>query len=213
MTTLRQVESNRSNAQRSTGPRTAAGKTESSRNPLVHGVYALRSVAIPRGLLAEDEDTVEQYLGNLGDALAPRDVLEREQARRIAIDYLRLERVARFEAMALAADGPQNPSLVEQLNPAGDGSVEARTERAAATALGGGGTLEAASRLHARVSGDLDRALVLYAELQKRPQSGIVTNEPAGGTNPVLTERDSSEVVVETIDLPDGAAIPVPGAG
>jgi hypothetical protein len=38
MTSNRQIEANRSNAKRSTGPKTEAGKTRSSRNSLCHGL-------------------------------------------------------------------------------------------------------------------------------------------------------------------------------
>ncbi|MFK4538450.1 hypothetical protein ABIA00_006633 [Bradyrhizobium ottawaense] len=38
MASIRQIEANRSNAKRSTGPKTAAGKTRSSRNALRHGL-------------------------------------------------------------------------------------------------------------------------------------------------------------------------------
>jgi hypothetical protein len=38
MATARQIAANRRNAQRSTGPRTAAGKSTSSRNALRHGL-------------------------------------------------------------------------------------------------------------------------------------------------------------------------------
>ncbi|MBB4361515.1 hypothetical protein GGD65_002537 [Bradyrhizobium sp. CIR18] len=38
MVSIRQIEANRSNAKRSTGPKTAVGKTRSSRNALRHGL-------------------------------------------------------------------------------------------------------------------------------------------------------------------------------
>ena len=40
MTTLKQIEANRRNAQNSTGPRTEAGKERSSRNAVRHGLTA-----------------------------------------------------------------------------------------------------------------------------------------------------------------------------
>jgi hypothetical protein len=44
MATDKQVEANRRNAQRSTGPRTAAGKFNSSRNSLRHGLSSARGI-------------------------------------------------------------------------------------------------------------------------------------------------------------------------
>src|SRR5258706_6353308 len=40
MTSLRQIESNRRNAQRSTGPKTQSGKQRSSQNAVRHGLTA-----------------------------------------------------------------------------------------------------------------------------------------------------------------------------
>src|SRR5438552_1606193 len=40
MSSIKQLQANRANAQRSTGPRTSEGKTKSSRNALKHGLYA-----------------------------------------------------------------------------------------------------------------------------------------------------------------------------
>ena len=40
MTSLRQIESNRRNALRSTGPKTEAGKQRSSKNAVRHGLTA-----------------------------------------------------------------------------------------------------------------------------------------------------------------------------
>ncbi len=49
MTTPRQVEANRLNARKSTGPRTAAGKDRSRMNAVTHGLSA-------RTLILPDED-------------------------------------------------------------------------------------------------------------------------------------------------------------
>jgi hypothetical protein len=47
MTTAKQTAANRPNAQRSTGPRTPAGKAASSRNALRHGLRAPEQVRLP----------------------------------------------------------------------------------------------------------------------------------------------------------------------
>jgi len=61
MATEKQIEANRLNAQKSTGPRTPQGKVHVSRNSLRHGMRA-RAVVLPK----EDEGRFHQ----LGDELA-----------------------------------------------------------------------------------------------------------------------------------------------
>jgi hypothetical protein len=80
MTSARQLETNRQNAQASTGPKTPAGKGRSSRNALKHGAYSALPV-LPGLERAEDWEAhrsgIVQNLapvGNLEEALAERVV-------------------------------------------------------------------------------------------------------------------------------------------
>jgi hypothetical protein len=177
MATPAQEHANRKNAARSTGPRTEEGKAASSRNALLHGGYGSKGVAIPRGLFAEDDAEVAEYLERIVAALAPRDALEEEQARRIAIGYLRLRRISRFEAESLGADAPEDESFWEQFDTFADHSPAARSATGAARALRG--TLELVTRVEARTSTGLDRALVIYAQLQQRELAGPGTHSPS----------------------------------
>lgn len=63
MATEKQIAANRANAQKSTGPKTAAGKLKSSRNAYRHGlscqfrfdpIFSAKAEAIARGLMGED---------------------------------------------------------------------------------------------------------------------------------------------------------------
>lgn len=99
------VDANRRNAQRSTGPRTPEGKSRSSQNALRHGAYANSTTPIRCGELAEDPDLVAAGIDDIIDSLAPRDAVEHRQARLIASLYLRLDRLERYEALSLEADG------------------------------------------------------------------------------------------------------------
>jgi hypothetical protein len=166
----------------------------SARNSLKHGAYASHPVAIPRGCLAEDEQDVVDFLESVIDALAPRDVLEREQAHRVAMSYLRLRRVGRFEAQALAVDGAE-PGEEEVLILAMGGmdtSAEGQLERAAVRALQR--TMERVTTIESRTSQSLDRSLLLYSKLQERTldSDAIEGSSSNNETNPSLTRGDLS---------------------
>lgn len=92
---------NRTNAQRSTGPRTGAGKAASSRNAERHGMYACGGVPIERGPFIEDPDEVQRFIGAIVSALAPSGFIEELWALRVAALMLREGRIDRFEASLL----------------------------------------------------------------------------------------------------------------
>ena len=71
MATQRQIEANRENARKSTGPKTEAGKAVSSANALRHGLTAERLVL----LLAEDGDSFERLRESVIADLAPAGAL------------------------------------------------------------------------------------------------------------------------------------------
>lgn len=96
-TSDRQVEANRRNAQKSTGPRSATGKAASARNATRTGIYARSAEAIRRGPFAEDADDVNMFVDEVVNALQPRDALERDLALTIATTMLRRRRLDRVE--------------------------------------------------------------------------------------------------------------------
>jgi hypothetical protein len=93
MTSLLQIEANRRNALRSTGPRTDAGRAASRRNALKHGLTAERII-----LFDEHRDEFERFYGDLIAALKPRGPMEHQLAERIAINAWRLRRAYRVES-------------------------------------------------------------------------------------------------------------------
>ena len=89
----KQIAANRNNAQRSTGPRSAAGKARVSRNARVHGLTG-RDVVLPN----ENPDDFESFRADLLSSLNPQGALEGGLAEKIIADAWRLRRVPIFEA-------------------------------------------------------------------------------------------------------------------
>ena len=94
MATKRQIKANRRNAQKSTGPKTQAGKAASSANALRHGLTAECIVVLPD----EDADAFERLRAGVIADLAPAGALQEVLAERAAVLLWRLDRVARMEA-------------------------------------------------------------------------------------------------------------------
>src|SRR5215469_7193559 len=96
MATTAQIEANRRNAQRSTGPRTEAGRAVSRQNALKHGLSA-------RKLIVFDEKRGDflAFHDEMLAALAPGDALEAALAERIILCAWRLRRAGRAEAARL----------------------------------------------------------------------------------------------------------------
>jgi hypothetical protein len=91
---------NRENSKRSTGPRSAAGKSVVALNALRHGLRAERPV-VP-GL--ERPEDYEVHRDAIVSAIEPLGALEKVLAERVASILWRLERVARFESDVIARD-------------------------------------------------------------------------------------------------------------
>ena len=94
MATQKQIEANRRNARKSTGPKTAAGKAASAANALSHGLTAAGDVL----LADESADAFEARQRDVLADLAPQDALQAMLARRIVQLLWRLDRAARLEA-------------------------------------------------------------------------------------------------------------------
>jgi hypothetical protein len=92
MSTPRQIDANRANARESTGPRTGAGKSRTSRNARRHGLSI--PVEADPALSTELDELVQRLVGNHVDA----DVVAQAQAfAEATIDLARIKR-ARVEA-------------------------------------------------------------------------------------------------------------------
>ena len=93
-----QVVANRSNARKSTGPRTPEGKTAVSQNAVKHGLLAKEAVV--RG---EDPGEFESYRDQMLGELAPVGQMESVLAERVVSLSWRLQRAERLQTAAFDA--------------------------------------------------------------------------------------------------------------
>ncbi len=98
MASVAQIQANRLNAQKSTGPRTAEGKERASRNALRHGLLAREAV-----IQGEDPEEFELYREGMLQELAPAGAVEAMLAERVVGLSWRLRRAERLQNAAFAA--------------------------------------------------------------------------------------------------------------
>src|SRR5215467_50522 len=96
----RKIEANRRNAQRSTGPRSEAGKAVSRQNATKHGILA-REVVITRGDYQEDPEEYARLLDEVTEEFQPEGVVEELEVQKIALYYWRKIRAVRYEHGAI----------------------------------------------------------------------------------------------------------------
>src|SRR5687767_8036886 len=92
-TSARRVAANRRNAQRSTGPRTAAGKRRASRNALKHGLCSPYAC-----LEGECAATYATFVREVEEELQPRTPLQRSLIPHIANLMWRIDRLPQAQA-------------------------------------------------------------------------------------------------------------------
>src|SRR5579862_5506584 len=92
MVSEKQLEANRRNAAKSTGPKTAEGKSNSSRNNLRHGLTGQINL-----LPTEDREAHDAFCDELSESLNPETPMERQFALSVAEDSWRLNRARAIE--------------------------------------------------------------------------------------------------------------------
>ncbi len=113
MTSQKQIESNRRNAMKSTGPSTAEGKASSRLNAMQHGLTASHVV-----IAGEDPEEYAQLLESLRGEFSPLDGITSHLVELLAQQIWRLKRVPRLEGALLAWQ--QRTNLIADKNvPAG----------------------------------------------------------------------------------------------
>ena len=106
MATINQINANRRNAKKSTGPKTQAGKDKVRFNALVHGTRA-ESTILP----GEDKSKFDQLLKGLTAAWMPQDDMERSLVEQIAVNQWKLARLDRSEAHVLRTRRRNSPGI------------------------------------------------------------------------------------------------------
>ena len=96
----RKLEANRRNAQKSTGPRTTAGKVRARLNAVTHGILA-KEVVVGKGDGLERAEEFAKLVESLYAELQPQDAVEHVLVDRIAACYWRLRRAQRYEVGAV----------------------------------------------------------------------------------------------------------------
>jgi hypothetical protein len=97
MASDKQTQANRRNAQKSTGPRTSAGKSVVRYNAITHGLLS-QEILLP----GEDEEALKELRENLTVELQPVGVLETMLVGRIIDAYWRLQWLSRVETGVFA---------------------------------------------------------------------------------------------------------------
>jgi hypothetical protein len=179
MTSTAQLEANRCNALRSTGPRSAAGKSRSAQNAVKHGFTGRLLVGLQYGPFADDEEDLAAFVHDVVAELGPGTVQERAEALNIVGLYVRRSRLVELEALALA-HATSTPS-----SPAGPGRpprvAPQDLTRAGANALSSD-LFDRLPRYEGHLSRELDRSLARYARLQalRHLKESAIEGELAG---------------------------------
>jgi len=166
MASQQQIDANRQNAQKSTGPKTPEGKAAVSQNALKHGLTAQQAV-----LSGEDKDEFEATRQSFEDELKPVGPLQTFLVEQIVMAAWRLARLRTLESglfqLRLADDAKNIERDYERL------SQRARLAYLFLRDVRGPNALATLGRYEARVERSFYRALRELKRLQSAKQSQI----------------------------------------
>ena len=179
---LRKLESNRRNSQKSTGPKTATGKKRVSRNAVRHGFFS-KFLLIQHRDGNESQDEYDDFYEGVRKHYQPVDWLEELWVEKIAVWSWRLRRLIRCESgqidRALAghryelqqskADDLAEPESAPSRNP----EMDAMTDH---LFLPEKEDLEKLMRYEALISRQLNHAIAELERVQSRRKGEVATN-------------------------------------
>ncbi len=203
MATEAQIEANRINAQKSTGPRTPEGKAVVSRNAITHGLLA-RAGVIP----GEDEHEFQAHREGLLQQLRPGSPLEEALAQRVVDLSWRLQRAARDQDVAYAA--LYQKYLEDQPEPQEPDAGHAALGRMIVEDFCGPAILERLQRYERRIESGFYKALKELRQAVQRRQGAALE----GLLTPAPRERQDGQVppACHNASLPGAAAATKPMA-
>ncbi|MFN0170746.1 MAG: hypothetical protein ACKV22_30360 [Bryobacteraceae bacterium] len=210
MATVAQINANRRNALKSTGPKTPAGKVRSSRNALLHGLASKQIV-----LNTEDETAFQALYAEFHDEYQPATATERTLVQQVAIAAWRLRRIQTLETVLFDFRFVLEPGLWSSAARRRFDEQDPRWARfrqvgALLDGCSGSDALERLSRYEARVRRSFYAAL---AELRRRNPGGNPCRDREGGRmDPQPTKANEECAPAPTVKRERGASCRVPGA-
>jgi hypothetical protein len=161
MTRARRRQINRTNSQQSTGPKTEAGKRQSSLNALRHGLTG-QIVVMPH----EDLEAYQRHLKLYKDEYNPEGVTEADLVQALADTAWRLNRVAALETNLLTL------GIANQVSPITDAPSEVQDAMAIVAALESQSKALSTLSMHSqRLSRQFERTVAQLRDLQKTRQT------------------------------------------
>jgi hypothetical protein len=217
MATNKQIDANRINAQKSTGPRSAAGKMKSALNARQHG-FAGNAFTVVR---LEDLDEIYQLRQDALDLYRPVNSQELFALERIAACQMSLIRAERLEAglfttcLDKALDPEGEPLHLMSPELAGDGDIQITRVQNRNFALGEGfhratqmpHTWALFLRYQAQAERQYRRAIQEFERLRAlRPELETAETEiPNEPNSPPQPEANQPDPVPPTNPIPGGA--------
>jgi hypothetical protein len=174
MPSVKQIAANKRNAQKSTGPRTDAGKNISRMNAIQHGLAGHAMLRTP-----EQDAIYKTYSDRLMPDLSPANAVEQDFAERIIFDSWRVHRASAIEhnlyALAEAAFDTGNAGQDDALNDAHTFQVNDRT-------------INLLSLYQQRLQRGIHRDLDMLRKMQKDRRAGEqpAAKQPASAPRPTL---------------------------
>ena len=161
MTRTQRRQINRANAQHSTGPKTEAGKKQSSLNALRHGLTG-QIVVMP----TEDLQAYQSHLKSFTDEYNPKGATEANLVQVLADTSWRLNRVAALETNLLTL------GIANQVSPITDAPSEVRDAMSIVAALESQTKALSNLSMHSqRLSRQFERTVAQLRDLQKTRQT------------------------------------------